>query len=287
MIEFDQNMMPLPGVYENVPPSVYHSLRGLSSGKIKTIYSRTVRHYLESLNDSGVNHNENLDIGSAFHTLVLEPDKFWGNMVAYTAMKTRKNKDFEEFAATIPNGQFILLPGEVENIEAMAAAVKGNDEAMEILSQAGHIENTIVWNDPASGLLCRGRPDWYNDTILVDLKSAKDASPDEFSKVIANNYYYSQLAFYRQGLINAAGIYPERHCFIVCEKENPSPGKVVVYDLALEAIEAGNVVVSRAINKYLKYLQAADKKNAGGYESQQITIPQWELKKTGVLNARF
>ena len=70
------------------------------------------------------------------------------------------------------------------------------------LIAGGETENTAIWNDPLYGFRCKCRPDkGFKDIgVLVDLKSAKDASPFEFSKDAANFGYHVQAAWYTDGM---------------------------------------------------------------------------------------
>lgn len=101
------------------------------------------------------------------------------------------------------NSQRIVLSLEVwQQLHRMRDAVMAHPTARALLSKPGVAERSVYWTDPATGLLCRCRPDWWitQEGIVVDVKTTDDASPEGFARSIAKWRYHVQDPFYTDGI---------------------------------------------------------------------------------------
>lgn len=99
-------------------------------------------------------------------------------------------------------GRQVLELEEWDQLHQMRDAVMAHPAARALLTGApGVAEHSVYWRDPATGLLCRCRPDfWRADGIVVDLKTTTDASPEGFARSIAGWRYHVQAPFYLDGI---------------------------------------------------------------------------------------
>jgi hypothetical protein len=140
----------------------------------------------------------------------------------------------------------------------MADAVRQHPYAAALLA-VGKAEQSFWWDDKATGQRCKCRPDWYQGTTIVDLKTCQDASPNAFARACATFGYHTQAAHYLNGT------FAERFVFIAVEKTYPYA--VGVYELDAAAMAAGaeqcriglqTISDCRAINEWPGYTTTCD-----------------------------
>lgn len=170
----------------------------------------------------------------------------------------------------------ILAPDDWDTLHAMRESVLNHPKASALLAKPGKAEQSIYWNDAATGALCRCRPDYLTDDgYIVDLKTTEDASPEEFAKSVANYRYHVQHPFYMDGA-TAIGIRPRAFVFIAVEKK--APYAVGVYVLDAAAVELGRMQYGRDLAVYAECL------NAGIYPAyseriESLALPGWYLNQ--------
>ena len=159
---------------------------------------------------------------------------------------------------------------EMEQALAMAASVRSNSTVSSLLSN-GAAETSHWWDDVATGMRCKCRPDWLSadGETIVDLKTCQDASAASFAKSVAQWSYQVQAAHYLCGTL------AKRFVFVAVEKILPYA--VGVYELDAEAMVHGSVLRHtslqriqdcRAINSYPGYTDGI----------QTLHLPGWALK---------
>jgi hypothetical protein len=157
---------------------------------------------------------------------------------------------------------------EMEQALAMAASVRSNSTAALLLSD-GQAEQSFWFDDIATGMRCKCRPDWFDGTTIVDLKTCQDASPTGFAKAIANFSYQIQAAHY------LAGTLATRFIFVAVEKQ--APYAIGVYELDTEALVHGSIARHNAL-QILQDCKAVN--DYPGYTDgiQTLQLPGWALK---------
>jgi len=115
-----------------------------------------------------------MKLGSLTHCAVLEPDELSSR---YGICLPRNTKAGKEMAAEMEAGGIEAVTNtDMEQALAMAASVRSHQAAAALLRD-GKAEQSFWWDDIQTGLRCKCRPDWYNGTTIVDLKTTTDASP--------------------------------------------------------------------------------------------------------------
>lgn len=223
--------------------------------------------------------NEELELGSAFHLLVLEPERFSESvaLIPKVDLRTREGKyammRFEEEHG----GKIIIQQDDVDRISRMRDAVFNHPTARAAFTGQLLIEHTIEWEDATTGAPCKCRFDCINTTLGVapDLKSTKDASPQAFAKSVANYRYHVQEAFYTDGYnADPLRVFPDRLSFIFVAVEKEAPYGVAVYELDQEAVNIGRALYRRDLNVYQR-CRAANEWPAYSNEVQQLSLPGW------------
>ncbi len=135
----------------------------------------------------------------------------------------------------------------------------------------------MLWTDALTGVKCKGRPDYvHRGGVVVDLKTTKDASPEEFAKVSARLGYHMQAAFYLDGM-NATLQEGEDafNAFVIVAVEQKPPHGIMIYELDDAAIDIGRRDYQRALAAWDVW-----QRTPGGWEGyptaiQALSLPPW------------
>jgi exodeoxyribonuclease VIII len=290
------------GIYYDLANEEYHGGPGDSKSDLDRV-NRSLLHYKTNKDAANDNREQTAAqfIGSAFHTALLEPACFADRYVV-TPTDAPKRPTSGQRNAKKPSAETIeaiyfwdsfdaknagkeqISQEDLDTLKAMVATVYKHPAAFALLTSVpGVAEASAYWNDPATGLLLRCRPDfWREDGIIVDVKTTEDASPEEFDRSIAKWRYHVQDAFYLDGTGHAVGQSgakierPREFVFLVVEKKPPYA--VAVYRLDDEARELGRF-------EYRANLERLHRGHTSGewpgYSSkiQPISVPVWYAKK--------
>jgi exodeoxyribonuclease VIII len=214
-----------------------------------------------------------MKLGSLTHCAVLEPDEL---AKRYGIAPDRRTNAGKAIAAEMEaSGIEAVTSTDMEQAMAMAASVRSHQAAAALLRD-GKAEQSFWWDDAATGLRCKCRPDWYNGTTIADLKTTTDASPKGFAKSVAQWRYHVQQNHY------LAGTFAERFVFIAVEKTYPYA--VGVYELDETAALHGEterrnnlqtIADCRAISEWPGY----------GNTIQPLSLPSWAFSATPTMTS--
>lgn len=257
-----------PGIYR-LTNEAYHSGPGISKSGLD-LMARSPAHFI------GAENKEcpAFALGSATHCAILEPHEFEKRYFRGEDIR-RGTKAWDELE-TKAEGREVLKPQDWDLAWRIHDAVMSHDGAKILLSGLkGESEISAFWNDPATGELCKCRPDyWLRDFgFVVDLKTTADASPSAFSRSIATYRYHVQAAFYSDGL-TALGHRVNGFYFLAIEKDPPYA--CAVYSLAPEAITEGRRLYHRDLDTYHR---CRENNIWPGYaEFGELNLPAWAYK---------
>ncbi len=273
-----------PGIYENVPFAEYLGIDAVNHSRIKH-FTRSAMHAREYILHPPA-ATPALEFGEAAHTAILEPERFLTDYIVGIKVdrRTKVGKaawaDFEAEAGT----RTLLNEEDCTRLMGMREAVMANDTCRELLEplaeKTDKTELTFIWTDGPTGLLCKGRADRltrHGDwSVIVDLKSTKDASAASFNRAVVNYGYHTQAAFYEEGLYTLA---PVNRRFLIIAVEHTRPHGVAVYDLESYA-ETGKVLMRRYLTAYAR---AVERDEWPGYPGgiQHLCIPPWAVETEG------
>lgn len=239
------------GIFTGIPNEEYHADRtAISSTWLKVVDKQTPYHLRSYLDSPPAAPSDALVMGSAVDCLVFEPELWDRRFIVAPEINRRTNAGKELWASLLNDA--VQSKREVVNhkmhAEALvtAEAIRRNPVMADYLRRDCVSQQVIVWRDPVTGLLCKCKSDLYlaDDGTLLDLKTARNAAPDEFAKAIANFGYHIQAAFYTDGYITA-GLPVSRFVFGVMEKPDnrntheASPNLMAFYELDPADMKAG------------------------------------------------
>jgi len=265
------------GILQSLPAEEYHSNPAVGHSSLLKLM-RSPAHYFNYMT-SPREPTPAMQLGSAFHTALLEPDVFRQNYIVAPKFdwRTKDGKAQAEAWEAANAGKTSLTPGDMDSVEKMISSVQEHGGARLLLAR-GQAEMSGFWTDQETGIACKFRPDFLATngdliTSLVDIKTCVDASREGFAKSIATFGYDVQAAYYIDGLEKLTG---KRVGFYFVAVEKDAPHATTVYEASLEMIEVGRAKYRAS----LELLQWCRKK--GRYPSYQpngeiekIDLPRW------------
>lgn len=243
------------GIHENVDINFYHAAKGISNSGLSLILDAPAKYYYEYL--SGLckkQDTESKSLGSATHTLVLEPELFNKNFVLLDEGFTlRSNANKSLWADIIKSGRKPIKQKEFNAASDMAFAIRKNKAFDAILkSRKGKVENSLFWQHE-SGITLKSRPDWYSDDLIIDVKTTDSARHDKFEKSLGKWGYHRQAYLSTLGLTKLTGR-EYKKVLLVCV-ESKAPYLTKTYLIGEEAIQTGKQEVEKAIEIYHECLE--------------------------------
>lgn len=239
-----------------LPAVEYHADAGsdvptLSSSIAVQLVTRTPAHaYLShpKLNPSfaAPEDKKAWDLGTFAHALLLEGYSAAHVVEGYDNWRTNDAK--AEAAQAREAGKIPMLRHEFDEASTMVDTAREQIETWNIdppLLNAGAPELTLRWDE--NGVACRCRPDWLRDDHLAvdDIKTARTADPDYFSRKTVYEYGYDiKAAMYLRGVKAEFGV-DARWRWIVIEKT--APYLVSVVEPNDEVLQVGNAKLDRAL----------------------------------------
>lgn len=263
----------------------YRKSDGVSRSTLWKFHNATDKRFEFLLNEKK-EPTDAMNFGTACHAYLLDESEFKAKF-AFGPDVSRSTKEWKAFEATVPAGKIILKNKDLEEIMLIAATLKANKLASNILK--GYHEKTFFWRDEETGLLCKARPDsiHFSAGIIADLKTTNDSAPEEFLKKIYDMGYHMQAAYYLDGVKAAfeqsgqqleLGRIPDKFVFVAVENELPFES--AIYDLPDFFIDEGRRLYRTYLDRYKAFLGAAKKSS---YPEKIITLEPraYMFKKEG------
>lgn len=309
-----QQIITAPGIYKGLPNEVYHDSQGVSNSGLGLLLPPNCPklYWYQKLSGKYVRPEaKDKKIGSALHTLTLEPDTFNDRFIyedfepihvdeltqlnvlqaklgkeagkfeydmlkaKVETQKLRRKKRDAEFLERCA-GKEVLSRKEYDIVSTMAESVRSHAIWKEMIGdKKGCVEDSIAWTDPETGVLLRTRPDYYNDELIVDVKTSKDNSPWAFARSVLEYGYHRQGAMACDGLTNLYGrVYDDVLLFVVSKT---APYFVRCYVIDAASLERGRVEYKQGA---MIYKQAVE---SGVWESypeiiEDISLPKYAFR---------
>lgn len=170
-------------------------------------------------------------IGSGAHSLILG-----GPDVLLCPTKQRRGKEYDLWRKGQPADAIVLLPKEYKKAHGIAAAVRANRLACQVLFAPGTVyEGTIFWE--RNGRARRSTPDARTLSHLADLKTCRSAEPEKFRWDAIKLGYHIQMGDYAEAMKVKNGFAP-KDVYIVAVEQN-APHVCTVHRLTTGALERG------------------------------------------------
>lgn len=237
-----------PGLYD-IDAEVYHRdpIPGgsLSSTGARTLVKKCPAAFKWQL-DNSQPYKKELELGTAAHKLVLDDGP---ELVLVDAEKWNTDAIKAEVAAIRAAGDIPLKRHELDQVHAMAAALREHEEAASLLEPgSGVAEQSAFWED--HGVWRRARFDWLrHDGQIVDYKTARSCRREDLEKAFNEHGYHQQQEWYLDAGLALDVADPERPFQFVLQEKEP-PYLVVVTTCDPMARGIGRHLNEVALNTY-------------------------------------
>lgn len=273
-------MKPKPGVYPGVPFAEYVKWDALNASALTHI-SRSPASFKHA-EDNQREDTSAFIRGRYTHALALEPETVErdycidGPINESTGKPYGRNtKAFEEWEAD-NKGKQIVTRREADEAQGMVEALKAHRLTGPLLSGKGERELSVVWVCKVSGLLCKARIDLKTEfgsaQAMIDIKSAKDASPHGFSRDAARLHYPMKAAHYLAGA-RAHGM--DRLVFMWVAVEPTPPHMIGVYYLHPEDINELEARRQLWVKRVAECRKSGEWPDFTPTKAKRLDIPQW------------
>lgn len=212
-------------------------------------------------------------MGTLVHTAILEPDSLMSSVMVAPKCDRRTSAGKAEWEAFLvaSEGKELVTDEEIEELTSIRDAVWAHPAASRALSMLTEVEASIYWTQ--NDVACRCRPDGIlSNGVVLDVKTTRDATPDQFARSIAQYRYHVQAAFYSDGYRAAFGEPPKGFLFLAVETDRPY---LTACYVASEAMTArGRADYERDLETYRRCLEAGV---WPGLSEKPLTIdlPKW------------
>jgi hypothetical protein len=270
------------GIFPNIARSVYESWPGINFSRLKHFQHPPAKaRYLLAHPPPPT---EAMELGTALHLAILEPDRFGEDYVCAPHADRRSKEGKQTWAAfeEANPDKLILARADYEACLAMRDAIWAADsDARAILqAQPGWNELSFTWTDGETGLAAKARCDrmarWnMAGTVVMDVKTARSAAEAEFARDVARFHYAGQAAYYLDGLASLAPA-PRRWLWLVIEKDPPYLHQL--FEPEDRLMEQGR----RSYRRWLAaYKLATETDQWPGYPNgiSPIDVPRWEQEE--------
>jgi exodeoxyribonuclease VIII len=258
-----------------IDDSIYHASNGIGSTDLK----RFIDSPAGFMYGPKFEQKDCFDLGSAVHTLVLEPDKFDDNYVEQPSeIKTRRGKEWDKFKEENAP-KVILKADDMERARNMSSSVLTSHQNW---FQSGDPE-VSYWYKHENGIITKSRVDYQIESLAIDLKSTSDAHPESFEKKAIDFGYHIQNQLY----IMTTGL--DDFVFVVVNNKEPYQvvGPMMFED---EAKRYGKMLVMKALEDFFLCTKEQEWPNYTDYKDGEMVmmgLKPWHYKKMQNLEEKF
>jgi len=262
----------------------YHSSKALGASLLKEVLRNAKK--FKALWDGELKiEGKQLDIGSALHKLVLEPESFSEEFAMAPQVNKRTKAGREEWEKFLSDneGKIVLSAEDMELVEQMRDKLMKLPKFSEWL-KAGIAEKSFFGE--LDGVEVKCRPDLLVKTkagyVVIDLKTmGSEATPDDFAKASANHLYPLQEAVYRE-VLRQNGVDVVDFIFAGVSKLDYSGAGYFRH--TPEWLDWGRELLQKALFKFKWCLEndtweegSFDFVNGGFEKVNNVTLPAWAM----------
>lgn len=253
---------PPPGIYPNVPFAEYCRWSSINHSILKNLDTTPAHaHWRMTHQDESTKFQ---DLGHMLHQALLEPKLFAESHLVAPDVDRRTKIGKAEWAAFEERaaGRTIVSESEMACLHGIQANAAVHATVREALYGVGVSELSMVWEDPETGLLCKGRIDRLCEIggwpFVVDLKTThKPATTFSWQMSVERYKLHEQAAHYLRGLAVLRPLHGEsqrKFAWLVAETEPPYA--VRIFEAEDAALSIGNDVVSKHLQQFKECKEA-------------------------------
>lgn len=263
-----------PGIYHGLSNEAYHAGPGVSKSQLDEIAVNPAVYLWRKHAPVDTEKTAALDMGTALHCLLLEPEQFDRRFIVAPSFNRRTSQGKADEQAFINETRIqrvtVLDAEQGRKLQLMRESVLAHHAARFFLEADGPCESSVYWSDPETEELCRIRPDKYltSRPVIVDVKKVSDMS--RFARHIEEFRYHVQAAMYCEGFYRCCDAHPQFVFIVVSESIDCGRYPVRVFELHDDDMHAGFNLFRRDLNTFHACRLS---NNWGGIET--IRRPSW------------
>ena len=269
------------GHYKDLSSSEYHDDKTSYSRSTIMEFAKSPFHYWSKyLNPSAPSpkRKKEWDLGTAFHTMILEPEKFNSQFAPKppkVLLKDVGRPAYEEYKKCVEDlettNRIVISDEDYLDLVGMQRSLESNSQAMELIAGCA-VEQSYFWVDEETDLRVKARPDLIDEMCYIDLKTISDASERAYQNEMVRYGYHVQAAIVR----DAIRVIENREIklfFNICV-EKSYPYCVVIYMIDLEAVDYGEQFYKQKLSDISSCIAH---NRWESYQSKIIGLPKWML----------
>jgi hypothetical protein len=209
----------------------YHARPEVSKSDLALFARAPYLYRWHKLDGAPKDSTDAMDVGSAAHLLVLEPDLFQDRYYVLPD-GVRRDKRTAEYKGHLQaaGGKEVLRQSDMLKVYGISKALLADPAASRLLEKRGGcpgaanhtIEHAIFWTDEETGIELRCKPDdMRDDGVILDLKTSADAEPEAFSRKAFDFFYDVSVAQTSAGYEAVFGDKPAEYVLICVSTEPP------------------------------------------------------------------
>jgi exodeoxyribonuclease VIII len=241
------------------------------------------KHYQHKL--SNRQSSAALELGNATDVAVFEPELFveryvfWQTTTTDGKTRQRRGNDWEDFKR-LHDDKIIITSEQYNEALDMRIAIASDPLAWEYLEH-GSAQDSLIWTDEETGLLCKARLDWRctggkRDGALLDLKTARSVLPWLFNRAIGEYHYHAKMAFYADAYEIVFQEPPSE--VVLLAVESSGCHDVVVYDMREDesTLDEGRIKYRGWLNTLVECRESGKWPGIGRGEKVAACLPKYK-----------
>lgn len=257
----------LLGWHNDMSNEDYHGSPGISKSSLDMV-NKSINHLLNR--QEVRKETPQMVLGTAVHAAILEPN-LWPDGFVRGPDADMRTKEWKDARSALPAGVKLMKPADYDKVEQMAVAALSHPDPVigYIKNMQGIAEGSLFQRHPQTGLLIKCRPDFLSPEhkVIVDVKTTKNASPEDFAKSCGQFRYDVQAAMYTDMVTREFG---GEWKFVFIAVENQPPFNVGVYVLSPQDLDFGSVIYNQDIAKYAQWYDGYETNT--GYQEECMTL---------------
>src|ERR1017187_1391119 len=272
-------MIIAPGVFTDMSNEVYHNdVLSISRSALIDFAKSPFNYWSNHINPARPEKEISaaMEFGTAFHTFILEPEKFHDDyqcLPQKVLLKDVGREAYDDYKKEcdelVKSHKIILSQTDFELLIAMQKAIYEHDKAWKLIENAVY-EQSHFWQDKDSELIVKCRPDILQTNMIIDLKTCADASERAMQHETFARGYDIQAAMMREGIYETTSNRIDNFILLCVEKKYP-------YNIGIHIID--ETVIDRAEliykNLLIRLKECHVNNNWPGYPISTIGLPKW------------
>lgn len=274
IIQYTEGMtIPDNGFVAGMPNEVYQAIdTHVSNSRMKLMQLSAFKYF----NPKTFTQTRAMQIGSAIHAKILEPELFERDYIMLPELKDRRQPEYKSAVKALGE-EHVFVGTECENIERMYQSAYSNNDIAELLNADGYCELSGFATCPETGLKLRVRFDkLLTNGKALDIKKTQSVLYRDLSNTIYNYGYHIQQAFYSYVYHLITGKEINSFNFAFIEEKEPSEAQLVRLDDVSKMIAVDEMdLLLNHIKHYTEIKDTVKNNNPMTY----VSLPEWKMRE--------